>query len=340
MTTINTIGGGGGGIGYATGDGFVITGITTSSITNSSSTAITYGGSEVVITEKATTKKERAKYSATLVFSFVKSKLNKIEQGRLKARIARLQYLLEACDETEQQALKDELVTHAAVAIREQEAAACGYDQFVGRDIIDRFRRDAKTQIDFEQLDKFPRPIPDKIRKKIALVREKGLFDELWVLYNNPNQEQLKSTKEKIVEKDPILFGRFVYAPDTFYYIADWIDEVCDLTFEQFIDRVKAVDPDFSVDRVTELTLKDLDAIKERARTQHDRLKTTNVRNWRDIAAQEQRDLNGVTGMTGMAGWSSNTGFTGSAATPVPHDPIELPKESWWSRLRSWLGIA
>ena len=321
-----------------------------------SSTAITGAGTSMEVASQTAgggggirPPAERAKYSATLVFSYVKSKLTRIEQSRLKSRIARLQYLLETCDETEQFALKDELVRNAAIAIREQECAACGYDRNIDRKTIDRFRKDAKTRIDFDELEKFPRPIPENVRKKIQSVREKGLFDTLWVLYNNPSKEQVKSTKDKIIEKDPILFGTYCYAPDVFYFIADWIDEVCDLTFEQFIERVKAVDPGFDPETVTPLTLKDINAIKDRARQQHDRLKGTTPSNFRSLADQEMAEQ-----QRGATGTPYPLRYT--PADPIEPPPVGIPgphgipnldlypkpkepKKSLWERIREWRRI-
>ena len=264
----------------------IITGISTTTSTDTSSSALTLGGTKTTVRGR----QEDGKFSASLIFSYVKSKLTKTQQEKLKARISNLKYILDSCEQTEQFALKDELVKIMAIAIRQQECAACGYDKIIEKQFINKFRDNVKTNIDFKNLESFPRLIPKAIRSKIESVRNKGLFDELWVLYNNPSKEQLKSTKEKVVEKDPILFGMFSYAPDTFYFIADWIDEVCDLTLDKFVDRIKTVDPQYKLAKVKALTLNDIEIIKERAKTQHERLKNTNASTFRNIAGQEEAD--------------------------------------------------
>src|SRR5208283_2775599 len=97
----------------------------------------------------------------------------------------------------------------------------------VDRSVIDKFRYKVKDQvIKFEELEKFPRMIPSKVQKVIAEVKERKLFDKHHVLFIDYTKEQPKKTnKEKIRERDPILFGSYAYQPDRFYFITDWIDE-------------------------------------------------------------------------------------------------------------------
>jgi hypothetical protein len=45
------------------------------------------------------------------------------------------------------------------------------------------------------------------------------------------------SSDEKSKMRDPILFG-YIKETDRLYFIADWEDEYCDLTFDEIIDVV------------------------------------------------------------------------------------------------------
>jgi hypothetical protein len=45
------------------------------------------------------------------------------------------------------------------------------------------------------------------------------------------------SSEEKQKMKDPILFG-YIKETDRLYFIADWEDEYCDLTFDEIVDVI------------------------------------------------------------------------------------------------------
>jgi hypothetical protein len=226
-------------------------------------------------------------YSADLVFSFVKSKLTKLEQKEIKARLKNLQMVIQSCAETGQAALADHMLIEQATGIRQQEVAAAGFDTYVTIEDVEKFRHRSKTQIDFGSLEKFPRPIPQRVRNVISAVRRKAIFDELLVLYHNPTREQVTSTKEKVISKDPIVFGRFSYDPGVLYYIVDWIDEVCDLTMEQFVKSLKQADPTFETMHIAPITQKQAEEIKERARIKANLVSMTNRSNYRELAAIE-----------------------------------------------------
>ena len=230
----------------------------------------------------------RTPVSADLVFSFVKSKYTKLEQREIEARLLNLRKIIQSCGETGQTALADQILIEQAVAIRQQEAAAAGFGTYVIRKDVNRFKDRSKTRIDFEPLDHFPRPIPLGIRNKIVAVKKKQIFDELLVLFHNPTQEQLRSTKEKIITKDPILFGRFAYAPDTLYYICDWEDEVCHLTMKEFVKQLSQADPKFQTQTIKPISKKEAEEIKERAMDKATALDRTNRTSYKELAALEE----------------------------------------------------
>jgi len=227
----------------------------------------------------------RTPYSVDLIFSFVKSKFSKLEQREIEQRLRNLRLVIQSCGQTGQTALADQMLIEQATAIRQQEVAAAGYDTFVTLKDVMRFKDKTKTQIDWAPLEKFPRPIPLGIRNKIATVKKKNLFDELMVLFHNPTKEQLRSTKEKIISKDPILFGRFAYAPEVLYFICDWEDEVCHLTMKEFVKQLSQADPEFETQVINPISRKEAEAIKERAMEKATVLDRTNRGSYKELAA-------------------------------------------------------
>ena len=65
------------------------------------------------------------------------------------------------------------------------------------------------------------------------------MFDEFFIIFTDYTGEVERTVKKEERDKDPILFG-VVHHPDKtnmptnrMYFIADWVDEYCDLTLEE-----------------------------------------------------------------------------------------------------------
>lgn len=233
--------------------------------------------------------------SPKLYFNYVKSKLTEIETKKLKSKLKRLQLLLDATDGTGQDGLREAIEMQIAICIREQEALVTGCGKFVLRDHVTKFMDlvPEKT-VQLTKLEEFSRPLPKKVRGKLKQIRDKEVFDEFWVLHNNLSKAPAvaKTTKEKIVEKDPILFGKFSFDKDRFFYIDSWVDEECNLTFEKFTDEVlKNKIADTYVDIVKEvpdLTEEETKRLKEEVLRRFKALQDTNMSNWKKKAEEEE----------------------------------------------------
>lgn len=231
--------------------------------------------------------------SATLLFKFVKSKLTKIQQDELKKRLSKLASLLKYSEEMQQWAIYEESATKILEITREQEADLLGIEKFVMKQDVEKFIHNVRERVvKLKELSEFPRIIPDKVRKRLKGLQEKGLFDEYWVLYTDLTApaEQIKSNKEKIKEKDPILFGKFNNIPNKFYYIADWIDEYCDLTFDKLTDKLTNLDSEYQIDFIEDISPKYVARIKKEILDKQERLKATKQSNYKNLMKEEDRE--------------------------------------------------
>jgi hypothetical protein len=229
--------------------------------------------------------------SPKLYVKFVHSKMNHLQHAKLRNRMRKLKVLIESAKLSNQQAFYEELAKVLAIVIRESEAYACNVKKYVDRSVIDKWRHNVKEKvIRFEELEKFPRTIPSKVQKVIADVKERNLFDKYHVLFIDYTKEQPKKTnKEKIREKDPILFGSYVYQPDRFYFITDWVDEYCDLTFDKFIEKVQVDSPDFEATKVPDIDEVFMGQIKQEVMDRVDRLNGTNRNTYKDLMKEEDK---------------------------------------------------
>jgi hypothetical protein len=236
----------------------------------------------------------RKRIGPRLYFNYVKSKLRKTEVKKLKARLKKLQQLVKNAEEVGQKALYEEFSKMLIIAVRESEAAACGYNVIVNKEDVEKFRilvseSDATygSPVFFKTLEEFPRPIPAKVQKIIKSVQAKAIFDKLHVLYLDYTKEPVKSNKEKIREKDPVLFGSFNYDEKRLYYITDWVDEHCDLTLNGFVEALKQNNEEYQTSTIEDITPEYLERIKKEIQDREDRLKDTNSGNFRNNMANE-----------------------------------------------------
>ena len=230
----------------------------------------------------------------TLYFKYVKSKFTKMELDKIKRRVAKLRKMVVSAKAMNQYALMEQFSLMLAIAVRESEAVACGYNIWIKKARVDKFLHQVRDfQVSYCALEDFPRLVPEKHQKTVNLAKKKGLFDKYWVLYMDPLKEKLKTTKEKIKEKDPIVFGTFDFNPDVLYHICDWVDEHCDLTLEKFVDTIREDCPEFNLFSVPDLTDAEVRNLAEQVKIRHDRLKDTNSRNYQKKMAEEDRDQKG-----------------------------------------------
>ena len=100
------------------------------------------------------------------------------------------------------------------------------------------FVKKCEKGIKLDYIKNFTRPLPEDVIDKIDRINSLEIFDNYVVLYYDPEGRIYKETaREEAKRKDPIIFG-LIAGSNKLYYVADWIDEYCDLTLEKFIDVI------------------------------------------------------------------------------------------------------
>lgn len=283
--------------GATTGAGFAVMDGTTQYVTVNH---VTSNETEVRLTAQ---KSDDKIINPALYFRLIKSKLTTLEQDKLKRRLKALYQQVKKLEDCGQQAAFEIFAAQLSVVVRESEIVACGYPTFVHKETIDRFMKagymykNLRNTVFFKKLEDFPRVVPDDVRAKIKDVKEKKLFDELWVLYLDYTKEEIKTTKQKIKEKDPILFGKLNCNDERYYYIADWIDEKCDLTMKSLIKELEAI-ADATMDHPSDMKMpKEVEEIdmayvcrlNEYVKDQANRMSTTNSQNYKKFMEDEEK---------------------------------------------------
>lgn len=229
-------------------------------------------------------KEKTSEITAEAYFERIKTGMTVLEAQDLRARLVNLTATLELAPR-DQIVLREETQRLIAVVAQQQKAAAMGFSKFVTKDLIDEFRaRVEMKRPELIHLSNFPRVIPEAALVALNRAKEVKLFDDFHVLTWNPTQEQVASVKDRVVKKDPILFATFRFDPNTFYYITDWIDETCDLTFAKMVDALKELYPNYEPAEVRPLAQADLDYLIGVAQKRAAAVERTNVRRFRSDA--------------------------------------------------------
>lgn len=234
-----------------------------------------------------------------LYFKFVKSKMTKLEQKEMHERLAKLQVLVRQAEDLEQKALYEEFARKIAICVREQELNVCGIEYIVNKVSISKYKDKVKdVDIKFKKLEEYDRPIPANVTKRLNKFKKLKMFDNYMVLYLDYKEKididnkkkavaEVKTNKQKIKEKDPILFGTLDYEPDKLYFIADWVDEYCDLTLDKFLQTIKKDDLEYELEQFESIDEEYIQRMVRESRERQTRLKNTNSGNYKKFMEEE-----------------------------------------------------
>lgn len=117
---------------------------------------------------------------------------------------------------------------------------AKGHHKFLTEAQLLEFTSKCERGLCLDWIKNFVRPIPENVVATKAKCDEDGLFDNYAILHFDP--KNTATTREARVEeiqkrRDPILFG-LVQGSRKLYFVGDWQDELCDLTFQQIVDKL------------------------------------------------------------------------------------------------------
>lgn len=246
------------------------------------------------------TRDESGRITPKLAFRIIKTKLGAADQKELSSRIRKIKTLLDNARRIDQRAMYENLSIALIAAVKEQELDVLGYGKSIPyKSLLKCMKLVKGPNISLTELANYVRPIPAKISKIIRKCQKDKVFDSYYILHleyedkigvdgkveNEKSSD--KTNRDRIREKDPILFGRLNHVQDKMFFIADWVDEYCDLTLEKFIRDVREDDPEFNFDRTTRFTSADFERIFDETEARVNRLNTTNRGNFRRYMDEE-----------------------------------------------------
>lgn len=197
-------------------------------------------------------KKFFKKYLSKKVYQFDVLAFFENVKGLLKdsreTYIQRIEPYLIALEEAQQMgqtALVDKLTSEIFINKYESILYAANFYQKITEEQLVNFVKKSEKGIQLCYIKNFARPIPQSVINIKKRADELLVFDNYCVLYYDNKTKSYQKTKEELElerrkKSDPILFG-MVHGSRNLYYVADWIDEYCDLTLEEFL-KVSGID--------------------------------------------------------------------------------------------------
>lgn len=192
--------------------------------------------------EKKEEKREK-KFDVVAFFSNVKN-FTEDESNKYINRISEYVNCIGYTEMTGQVALKEKLFANLVINKYESILFAKGMYKAIDEKTIVQFAKSCPKELCMDYVANYTRNIPLYVIKKKVDADKLEIFDNYCVLHydidkENPSTEKTTEEKDEEVKKakDPILFG-LIAGSNKLYYIADWIDEYCDLQFETIVEMV------------------------------------------------------------------------------------------------------
>lgn len=167
-----------------------------------------------------------------------------IQGGKEKEFIDRVSGYFKMLDNAKkmgQTALMDNLCQKLILNIYESILSVNGYNKHILFKDLALLKNPGKRMIDIDYVGHFNRVIPQNVIEKKLEADKMCVFDNYAVMYYDPTGASFDVPQK--AKRDPILFGLINHS-EKLYYIADWEDELCDLTLEKIAERAQIVKKD------------------------------------------------------------------------------------------------
>lgn len=132
----------------------------------------------------------------------------------------------------------DSICQKLLIHFYESVLAVHGYNRYISFSNLEQLKNEGKRVIDIDYIANFNRVIPNEVVEKKLNCDDLHVFDNYCVMYYDPTGQTYSRTAT--AKRDPILFGVINHS-ERLYYIADWEDELCDLTLDRIAERANII---------------------------------------------------------------------------------------------------
>ena len=190
--------------------------------------------------------KKAKEHRINLLQFFSNLKIEASKEREFVDRVEQYVKLIKKAQILHQTAQEEKLIDKLIIHTYESILSISGFNKYVISEDLVNLQSKCDKELEIDYLKNFIRVIPDEVVDKKLKADSLMVFDNYCVIYYDPEGKSYQETNEeerkKIdkIKKDPILFG-LIYGSDKLYYIADWIDDLCDLTLDQVVEKIGEV---------------------------------------------------------------------------------------------------
>ena len=190
--------------------------------------------------------KKAKEHRINLLQFFSNLKVEASKEREFVDRVEQYVKLIKKAQILHQTAQEEKLIDKLIIHTYESILSISGFNKYVISEDLVNLQSKCDKELEIDYLKNFIRVIPDEVVEKKLKADSLMVFDNYCVIYYDPEGKSYQETNEeerkKIdkIKKDPILFG-LIYGSDKLYYIADWIDDLCDLTLDQVVEKIGEV---------------------------------------------------------------------------------------------------
>ncbi len=169
------------------------------------------------------------------LFAEVKSNFKELENAD-ETELKKVLDLLSLLEKSKQVAAAKAIKAKQYLVKTENKLFQEGIVQYQTEESLIKFILKCKKGLCLTEIENFDRVIPTEVVDKINAAEELRIFDNYYILHYDPTgAKNIHLTSEP---KDPIVFG-VIRNSTRLYYIADWIDEYCNLTYKDILSEGK-----------------------------------------------------------------------------------------------------
>lgn len=199
-------------------------------------------GSKKKETEKKVTEEPKKVYDLNVIELFDQIKILAGKEKEFKERTEAYLGLVHKAVALNQEAQLEKLISELVIHVYESVLAVSGINHYITTQDLVTLQKKCEKQLDIDYIKNFTRVVPDSVAEKKIWADNLQVFDNYVVLYYDPTGKSFDLTeyeKKEIerIKKDPILFG-VIQGSDRLYYIDSWVDEFCDLTWDQVVEKL------------------------------------------------------------------------------------------------------
>lgn len=189
-------------------------------------------------------KNEISSSDLKIFFDSIKTKISNLDSNDIDDVLDNYENALNNAKLNNQTALVEKIIDYSKILKYELILSKSIFNKYINESELVNFYNIAthhdkyKTKLTLTYIKNFIKVIPHDVCELRQSADDLKVFDNYIILHYNYNNDSVSETKEELEKKkDPILFG-VIQGSTKLYYIGDWVDEYCDLTFDSLIKKL------------------------------------------------------------------------------------------------------